>query len=228
MSFRSLPERLLQVAAGACLVMAVLWILGPSGADEIGLGDVPGSERVTSTPALSAWAAVPSIDALPSPDSGWHVFASSSRSAHHEAAAQGYAEPGFVARVDLYEPGRVQRWLYLALQVALWVAVAMIAWLLAAIARRTFGPSPFTPRNARRLRAIGVLVLVVSMLHSVGDHLVLKAMLDSSTLSRSFEALPYGIESPPWPALAAGVATLVIAQVWHRGAQLEAEVEDLV
>ena len=224
MSFRSVPRRLLQLAAGGCVVMAVLWALGPCGAGEIDLGDVPGSERLTSAPAFSAWAAVPTVDAYPTKGSGWHVFTTGDA----VDGSAGHAEPSLVTRVDLYESEPLLRRLYLAINVGLWIVLAIVAWLLAGVARSGRSASPFTLSNARRLSMIGVIVLIGSAVHSIGDHLVLKAMLDSSNLGNSFAALPYDIDSPPWAAIAAGVGTLAIAQVWRRGVQLEADLEDLV
>jgi hypothetical protein len=77
---------------------------------------------------------------------------------------------------------------------------------------------PFGPTNARRLRILGVLFLVVGVLRPAVEY-----ALGSLVLSRIVSVEP--VLSPPLAfqrdAIVAGLLLLVLAQVWRHGSELE-------
>lgn len=221
----------LRVAAVASLAMALLWALGPNGTDSADLVDLPGTERLTTSEALSGWATAPraAVDLRPVPDDrpAW-ISVRPDSVPEGSPTPDGYAELRIGPGVQLWDPSRAQQLVFVALQVLTWLTIAGLWWMLAAMAASMGRRTPFTTSNARRLTVAGVVLLVGGLVHSIAGHVVLSRMVESSSLADRVRPVPYGLLDLPWGTLAVGAAVLAVGLVWRHGVTLAADVEDLV
>lgn len=103
--------------------------------------------------------------------------------------------------------------------------VAAGAGLLLAVVRSLRAGDPFTPRNARRLTRLAVLVLVGGLgVQVVGD--LVHTQLLAAALPAGQDR-PLALDLALWPAPVA-TALFFIAEVFARGARLREDVEGLV
>lgn len=104
-------------------------------------------------------------------------------------------------------------------------AVALGAVLLLGVARALRHGDPFTPSSARRLTALGFLVLVVGLVGPVCVELLRVVLIE--TTPAGLRGWTFSVDLSAWPVLA-GMLVLFVAEVFRRGAALRADVEGLV
>ncbi len=108
--------------------------------------------------------------------------------------------------------------------------VAAIMWLLRGIARSVRDGDPFKSDNVRRLRAMGVLLIVGVLAVRFLDTELQDALLEPYLGSSSPNARAPGLQPPDEPAfpgvqLLCGLGAFVLAQVFAHGVQLREDVE---
>ncbi|HEX7716680.1 MAG TPA: hypothetical protein VF416_05290, partial [Marmoricola sp.] len=82
--------------------------------------------------------------------------------------------------------------------------------------------------NARRLRLIGLVLLVGAPVASFAEWATLRWMVESSSLADRIEVYGYRLSSLPFWTMLIGAAVLVLAGVWRRGVQMAEDVRGLV
>ena len=108
-------------------------------------------------------------------------------------------------------------WAYLALTFALMV---LFLHHLRAVLRRTRDGAPFHPDNAGRLRLLGLLLLALAALQTVGA--VLTSLALQNGLRDSRFRVPTGIQVDE-TLVVFGLVLLTLAEIFRRGAELEHE-----
>ena len=227
---RSAVEAALRLAAGICVLLAALWVLGYNGAGVVSADLLGSADDLVTAPELRSWGAMPSAPVYLTERDDVDVLYGVTRhlgAMNGGIEPDGYAEVMFAPRPQFFVPTAGERWAYVAVHALTWLGLAAVAWLLAGVARLR-GGTPFTAVNARRLAAAGGLLAAGSIVSSIGVHLVLGRMIGSSTVDDRVETIGYDFFSLPWGAIAAGGALLAVAHVWRRGVALEADVKDLV
>ena len=126
--------------------------------------------------------------------------------------------------VVVEDPSTAQYVWDLAPSVVLLVLAVVVAQLLLGVARGLRTGDPFTTGNARRLVALGTLLIVGGALVPVLQGIAFEAVLDP--------LLPEGprtwtLDLSVWPVLS-GVLVGFLAEVFSRGARLREDVEGLV
>jgi hypothetical protein len=108
-----------------------------------------------------------------------------------------------------------------------------VLWLLRGIARSVRDGDPFGQVNVRRLRAIGVLLIVgIPAAHYIGQ--ALQRALAEPYMRSPFESvttrglLPPDDDFFPWTALLSGLGAFVLAQVFAHGVRLREDVESTI
>jgi hypothetical protein len=132
---------------------------------------------------------------------------------------------GRQATTVLTDPTTGQHLLALAPHLLGVAAVTVAALLLLGVARALRHGDPFTPSSARRLTALGFLVLVAGLLGPAVAELLRLLLLWSTPAAA--QGWTFSAELSLWPVLA-GMLVLFVAEVFRRGAALRADVEGLV
>ncbi len=121
-----------------------------------------------------------------------------------------------------------QQWVFVALHVSPLLVMAALWWSLASVIRQSRCETVFTLANARRLSVAGAVVALGGPLVALATWLLHRSIVASSQLEGRVVVPPFGIDSVPWTAVAAGVALLVLGSVWRRGATIERDMVGLV
>ncbi|MEA2231476.1 MAG: hypothetical protein QOD83_1292 [Solirubrobacteraceae bacterium] len=104
-----------------------------------------------------------------------------------------------------------------------------LLWLLRGIARSVRDGDPFGPQNVRRLRAIGVLLIVGSVAVGYALGALQSALADPYTRSPFSSVRTPGLlpadSDLPWIPLLCGLGAFVLAQVFAHGVRLREDVE---
>jgi Protein of unknown function (DUF2975) len=106
-----------------------------------------------------------------------------------------------------------------SLLLGLGVAVPLLRTLREAIAGEVF-----TAANARRVRLVGLLLVVGSLAATAAQRL--STWLIARDALGDLAGGPY--LQPPWAAVAAGVAVLAVTELFRRGVLLRAELDEVV
>ena len=233
-SFR--PERLVEVGlwlvAAACALWSMLWVLGENGFSRIRYDTVPRwLDPVSLYGAYGQWVSRPVPSVVVSGGDAQrvsHLYDALNAPGTAGSFPANYAS--LVPENHAYLQGvtTAQRTTYLVLHVLACVALAFIAVVLARLVAASRTDSPFTESNVRRLRVIGLVLLVGSAPLSFAQWLSLHWMVESSSLGDRVDLGGYRLSTLPlWPMLV-GAAVLVLADVWRRGVRMADDVEGLV
>lgn len=106
-----------------------------------------------------------------------------------------------------------------SLLLGLGVVVPLLRTLREAIAGEVF-----TAANARRIRLVGLLLLLGSIAATAAQRLT--GWLIARDVLGDLAGGPY--LQPPWAAIAAGVAVLAVTELFRRGVLLRAELDEVV
>lgn len=225
-----LVEGVLWLVAAASSVWALLWVLGTNGLQWIGAGSVPQWLEHGDRYGVTSWTGSPTTRVEVQPPAVNDILAgySNLNSGVPGEAPQGFAELYAGSFISLLTPSSTQRFWYLVAEVLVFVAIAAIAGTLARMVASARSESPFTQANVRRLRFIGVLLLVGAPLASLTEWLCLKSMVGSSTLAEQVQTPDYRFIDVPLWTMAVGAAVLVLAAVWRRGVRMAYDVQGLV
>ena len=135
--------------------------------------------------------------------------------------------PGYVPVVQTVRnasPGQ------LALRVAIDLAPLLLVvpglWLLRTLLGSLRRGDPFSVANVQRLRSLGVLLLLGSVLVSLLTHVLQEALVQTAPAGDT-------LAGPDWapipvPALLAGLGVLVLAELFAHGARLREDVEGTI
>lgn len=116
------------------------------------------------------------------------------------------------------------RMAYLAWQISGPLMFVVGAWLLYRLVHSAKRGEAFTAANARRLSALAALVMLGGSLVSWGGGLLQMWLLDQSG-ARDVVLTGTSMSFAP---LAIGLVLFILAEVWRRGVQLEADVHGLI
>lgn len=229
-----LVELGLYLVALACGFWSVLWVLGVNGFGRLGLGVLPSwLEPISMYGSRVEWAANPSIPVRVDRSVVDAILRGYSQVSDmpdaNGAVPPHYSEllPG-ASRLVTWDPTALQNIVLVGLHVAIYVAVAFIAISLARLVAGSRGTSPFTSRNVRRLRWMGLLLMIGAPVASFANWLVLRWIVESSSMGDRVSVYDYRISSAPIWTMLVGAAVLVLADVWRRGVQMADDVEGLV
>lgn len=222
----------LWLVAGACAFWSLLWVLGANGFGTLRYDTVPRwLDPVSLYGTNGMWVAhpVPSV-VLSSADQEriGEVYAALSDPTVPGAFPAHYASLVPDSRVFLQQITTGQRLTYLLLHVLSYLALAFVAVTLARLVTSARAGSPFTHVNAGRLRRIGLVLLVGAPVASFLEWLVLRWMVESSSLSSRVDLYGYRLSSLPLWTMLVGAAVLVLGDVWRRGVRMAEDVRGLV
>lgn len=105
------------------------------------------------------------------------------------------------------------------------LGLAAIWWLIFGIVRGVGRGIGFTQPVARRIRAIGVLVLVGMPLVQICRWAVARWLVDTSNASKIADVPDFDLDL--WP-LAVGLVIVVTAAAWAEAARMREDLEGLV
>jgi hypothetical protein len=224
----------LWLVAAACAFWSMLWVFGANGFDRVRYDTIPRwLDPVSLYGANAQWIARPSPSVrLLGAD---HQRVSDLYAQLSDPA--GPAPKTFPANFASIVPDdhawlqsitTTQRLCYLALHLAVYVVVALIAVALARLVAASRTETPFTIGNARTLQAIGLVLVVGSPLASLAEWATLHWMVTSSSVADRVSFRDYGLSSLPLWTMLVGAAVLVLADVWKRGVQMAEDVRGLV
>ena len=149
-------------------------------------------------------------------------------------SSDGYSVPGAFAefsvrwQVVAWEPTLLQRGILLALQCLLSLGIAWLWWSLSTLVASSRRDDPFTLDNARRVRWMGLLLVVGGPAYAVLTRLVHGWLLADSELADRASMVAAWWADFPWWSGAVGLALLALASVWRRGAAMRHDLEGLV
>lgn len=145
--------------------------------------------------------------------------------------------------VDLGEGVRLQGWPDVVLGVAdptteqvllsagqevgPWLLVVASLWLLRGVARSVRQGDPFGPQNVRRLRSLGLLLVVGAPLVELFNSALRASLLSNLPPGRFGDFGMAGFELPA-TAMVAGLGALILAEVFAYGLRLREDVEATV
>lgn len=230
-----LVEAGLWAVAALCGFWSTLWVLGANGAGWIGYGDLPRwLDPITIYGSASQWTANPSVRVQLGGGDEVSVL-----DFYVARLNDGFPDDGRVPAhwgellpgpsvVQVWDLTALQQISYLLLQLAGFALVGFVALTLARVVADSRRESPFTERNVRRLRRIGVLVVAGAPLASVAHWGVGRWFVESSSMADRVSVPSYHWSSLPWWAMLVGAAVLVLAGVWRRGVRMANDVEGLV
>jgi hypothetical protein len=224
----------LWLVAVACAFWATLWVLGANGFDRLRYDSVPRwLDPLSLYGANAQWVSRPSpsirlagtdqhrvsdlyaqLSSLPVP--ALHTFPAN------------YASLVPEDHVFLQGITTTQRLSYLALHLAVYVVVALIAVALARLVATSVAETPFIARNARTLQVIGLVLVIGAPLASVAEWATLRWMVTSSSVSDRVSFGDYELSSLPLWTMLVGAGVMVLADVWKRGVQMADDVRGLV
>jgi hypothetical protein len=220
--------------AAASAFWATLWILGYNGFGRVAYGTIPSwLEPISMFGSHVQWTAVPSVpvtvdrSVVDSILKGYSQVSDMPDANGVPPAHYGELLPG-ASRLAVWDPTTTQRVAFVGLHVATYLAVIFIAITLARLVADSRGESPFAARNVARLRRIGLLVLVGAPLASFVNWLVIRWMVESSSMGDEVGVYGYRLSSVPIWTILVGAAVLVLADVWRRGVRMADDVEGLV
>lgn len=225
----------LWAAAALCAFWSALWVVGTNGAGWVGYGDLPRwLDPITIYGSTAQWTTNPSVVVrLDGEDQGrvldFYVAQLNNGFPDNGQVPAHWGEllPG-PSVVQVWDLTGLQQISYLLLQLAGFALVGFVAVTLARLVADSRRESPFTERNLRRLRRIGLLVLVGAPLASVAHWAVGRWLVESSSMADQVSVRGYHWSSLPWWAMLVGAAVLVLAGVWRRGVRMASDVEGLV
>ncbi len=218
-------EVLLRGAAGLFVLLAALWVVGPSGIGLTDLADVPNKldRAARGSDTLLDWSQPPTSEVDVTDEASFQRL---------------YASDVTGGDLDLpVQPGPLEiflnaRWeetvAYAALGAATSLGLAFVCWALAGLTRSSRAASPFTRANARRLTTVGALLLLGGPAASLGQWGVRAWMIESASYAAVLGPPSYGLVDLPWSVMGAGAVLLVIALVWRRGVTMAEDLEGLV
>ena len=227
-------EIALRVAAALSAAYAVLWVVGINGFGVLFLGSVPDwLERLMFETGTANWSASPTAAAYLAADGD------AERLFEFFQDLNGFEDGSLTTplhwaeilpgtHVQLNDPSLLQRICFLAVQVAILLAVAWIWWTLASLVASGRTATPFTRRNARRLTAIGLVVLLGGTAAALAQWATLTWMIRTSNATVPIGSPGFGIGYVPWWTAWVGASLLVLAAVWRRGVRMEHDVQGLV
>lgn len=121
-----------------------------------------------------------------------------------------------------------QQMVFVALHVVPLLVMAALWWSLASVVRQSRSENVFTHANARRLTAAGIVIVVGAPLVALATWGLHRWIVATSQLADRVVVPRFGVESLPWTAIAAGVALLVLGNVWRRGVAIQQDLVGLV
>lgn len=230
-----LVELGLWLVAAICAFWALLWILGTTGFQRIGYGDLPRwLDPISLQASNSQWVTNPTVQVRVDASDLDNLLS------FYQGMNQGYPDAhGAVPRhwgellpggsvVQLWDFTLAQKISFIGVQLAGYAGIAFIAITLARLVADSRGESPFANRNVGRLRRIGAVVLVGAPLLSLGHWVVERWLVESSSMGDRVSTYGYHWSSLPWWTMLVGAAVLVLADAWHRGVQMADDVEGLM
>jgi len=224
----------LRIAALLSTLLAGLWLLGVNGLGVLSLGSVPRwLEDLMFRAGVADWSASPTAPAVLSeqPDNErlFRFYEDlNGITGNGGQAPEGYAEVALGTQVQLFDPSTVQRVCFLAVQVGVLLGMAWVWWTLGSLVAAGRSATPFTAENARRLAAIGLVVLIGGTVANLAEWLTLHWMVNTSSVADRVRYPSFGILDLPWWSVAFGASVLVLASVWRRGVSMQYDVEALV
>jgi len=132
--------------------------------------------------------------------------------------------------VEIEQPTAREQRLALAADIAPLLLLVAVLWVLRGVARSVRDGDPFGRENVRRLRAIGVLLIIGVLAVQAADSVFQNALADPyvsipTSSTDSLDGLrPAGNDFPAIPLLC-GLGAFVLAQVFAHGAALREDVE---
>jgi hypothetical protein len=100
------------------------------------------------------------------------------------------------------------------------LVITSVVYLIRSVLREVAQGNPFGPKNAKRIRAIGLLFLLVGTLGPVVEHVVARMVLARIPTTDPVLSAPLSFESGP---ILTGLLILTLAQVWAYGSDIERE-----
>lgn len=132
---------------------------------------------------------------------------------------------GNEAQLSFWAPTRSQHAAWVAVRALPPLGLAAIWWLLFGIVRSVGRGSGFTKPVARRIRTIGVLVLIGMPLVQSCRWAVARWLVDSSSASKIADVPDLHLDL--WP-LAVGLVIVIMAAAWAEAARMREDLEGLV
>ncbi|TMR20759.1 DUF2975 domain-containing protein [Nonomuraea turkmeniaca] len=132
-------------------------------------------------------------------------------------------EPAFHATLTIAKPSPWQSFLLILPELLLMLVLCAVAVFLLLLLRSFREGDPFTPKNARRLSAIGILLLCVAAIPGV-DQWILQALVSGTPLQG---AALHAAEDYNW-AWIVGFGVLALAEFFRQGSRLRHDVQGLV
>lgn len=210
----------LWLVAAACAFWSALWVLGPNGFGRLRYDDVPrwldplslygGNARALALPSVPV--AKPGYVFLGQPSPLPRNYAALFSSDY--AVLQGLTN--------------LQQLCYVGLHLLTYAVVAFIAVTLAQLVGTSRTASPFSEANARRLRVIGLLLVLGAPLASLASWACERWLVESSSVGDEVATRDYVFASLPLWTMLVGAAVLVLAGVWRRGVAMAEDVRGLV
>ncbi|GAA3527107.1 hypothetical protein GCM10022419_002350 [Nonomuraea rosea] len=132
-------------------------------------------------------------------------------------------EPAFNATLTIAEPSPWQSFLLILPELLLTLVLCVVAVFLLLMMRSFHTGDPFTPKNARRLAVIGVLLICVAVIPQV-DEWVLHTLVSGTPLQG---VALHAAEDYRW-APVVGFSVLALAEFFRQGSRLRSDVQGLV
>ena len=225
---RSILALVQAVLLGLCVVTGVLfaaWVLGLNGLGLVAGADLPSPLQTGESNSA------PSEAVLVKGPQGIATVAEANQAIG--SLGEGTIQPGdgssefFGNRAFLSfrGPTKTQHAAWVAVRALPALGLTVISWLLFRIVRDVRRGGGFTRLVARRLRVIGLLVLVGMPLIQLGRWAVSRWLIESSTAAQIADAPP--VHLGVWP-FAVGLLILVLASTWHEAARMREDLAGLV
>lgn len=226
-------EVALRVAAAVSALFAALWVLGVNGFMILGYGAVPERLRPLAESVGLEWTGRPTAPAYfvePSDVERFFEFFQDLNGMPDGGFLQpkGWGEISAGTQVQLWDPTVVQQVLHVGVHVGIYLATAWIWWTLASLVAAGRSGTPFTVKNAGRLRAIGWVVLLGGTLAALAEWATLSWMLDTSSVADRMDGPGFGLAYVPWWTVGVGASVLVLAAIWRRGVIMQDDLDGLV
>ena len=212
---------------------AALWAIGP-----YGVGLLEYNEAVQRVYVLmgyggplDGWATGPVFEAEPRDEQFFASLAEANRyliDSSGLAAVQTRGDVGLSYSVRFITLTPAQQILFLSLNLLPLLVLAALWWTLAGVLKQSRSESVFTSANARLLSGAGAVIAAGAVLLELARWSLQRWLLSGDGPSGTFEVVPLGVYTVPWPAVATGVAFMVLGRVWRRGVAMEKDLAGLV
>ena len=131
----------------------------------------------------------------------------------------------FTAGVAFLNPTPLERALFVTARIVIPLTVVLVLWHLYQMVSSLERGTPFTSENGRRVRAVGLVIMVGGTLGVLVSRYLDNWLITNSAAASAFDVGPGSIPLTP---LVVGLLLTVLAIVWNHGVALEEDTEGLI